>query len=249
MATVHQPGSPGLSSVQAREILLSVWPSVTKEKVIERVVLQFTMAIFRAESGYGTWRKGSAMEFSHNWGAHQCPRTGKDCSPEAQKGLRCALYSDTKDGTDKTRFPQCFRVFDSHEEGAIDGLRLLFVDRKSLRGAMLTGDALLVSHVMKKTSYYSKGLTTRYYAFGLYSNAVELSAKLGQECLVTLPACSECGAGVGERCEKGCSGPGPVVEGGEKGEKDEVEGDGVGWAGWAVAGVVGLGVMAGWKNG
>lgn len=197
------------TSEQAREILLSVWPKVTKQTTIQPAEMQIVMAIFRAESGYGQWPAGSGMEGSHNWGAVHCPKAGKDCSPEAQNGKSCALFVDSMDGTKKTRYEQCFRVYASDEEGATDGLRNLYLYRPSLPAALVTGDALLVAHLMKLTSYHT--MPSRAYAFGLYVNAVEIAERLNEPLYVTLPPCPACGAGAGEACEPGCKKPGPLI--------------------------------------
>lgn len=195
---------------QARDILLSIWPKVTKQTKIQPAEMQLVLAIFRAESGYGQWRAGSAMEDSKNWGAIHCPNKGSDCSPGAQKGKTCALYVDSMDGTAKTRYEQCFRVYASHEEGAADALRHLYEYRPSLPGALVTGDALLVAHLMKMTHYHT--MPSRAYALGLYNNAVEIAERLNEPLYVTLPPCPACGAGAGEACEPGCKKPGPVIQ-------------------------------------
>lgn len=197
------------TSEQAREILLSIWPKVTKRSSIQPGEMQLVMAIFRAESGYGQWPAGSAMEHSHNWGSVHCPNTGSDCSPEAQKGKTCALHTDSMDGTNKTRYAQCMRVYASHEEGASHALKLLYVDRPSLPAALATGDALLAAHIMRMTTYHT--LPSRDYAYRVYKNAVEIAERMNEPLAVTLPPCPACGAGAGEACEPECKKPGPVI--------------------------------------
>jgi len=150
------------------------------------------------------------MEGSHNWGAIQCPNTGSDCSPEKQRGFSCALYSDTLDGTERTRYKQCFRVFESDLDGAGAVLKELY-KRRSVPPALRTGDCLLISKMMRDSNYYGKLVPVRHYAYMIYSNAREAAARLREPLVLVLGACDVCGAPAGADCLRGCPGVQPVV--------------------------------------
>lgn len=197
------------TSVEARAIVLSVFQSVTGRRSVSATELQGILAVSRGESGWGEWWKGE-MVGSHNWAARQCPNTGKDCSKEAQRGHTCAAYSDTMDGTERTRYPQCFMVYPNEAAGAADAVRQLYF-RRGVSSALQTGDALLISQKMRDTNYYGKRVPVRRYAGMIYNNAREIAAGLKEPLKVTLPACRECKAPAGKLCVKGCSGPGPFV--------------------------------------
>lgn len=190
-----------INTERAQEIIREVWPVVTKEPGdVAPIVMVAVLAIARGESGYGLGWKNDAL--LGNWGSVQCPNIGSDCSPAAQRGQVCALASDTTDGTEKTRRPQCFRVYESHKDGASDFVRHLVVNRRAVRPTLNGGDALTIAHVMREQSYYAKKLPERHYATMIYTNAREVSRRLKLGELVFLRPCGDCGAGSGEACAK-----------------------------------------------
>lgn len=193
-----------MNTERAHSLIRELWPAVTGEPAPSTLATVAVLAIARGESGYGTgWKNDDLLG---NWASAHCPNTGSDCSPEAQKGHKCALASDTLDGTEATRKPQCFKVYDSHREGAADFIKELVIRRRPVRSALNTGDCLTIAHVMRENSYYSKKLPKRHYALMIYLNGREVSARLKIPETVFLRPCRDCSAGSGEPCAKGCPG-------------------------------------------
>lgn len=164
-----------VDTVQARPIIASQWAALALPP-LNRAGQQIVQAIARLESGYGSgWKP--PMDSSRNWGAVQCRKTGSDCSTEYQ-GAECVLYSDTLDGTEATRYSQCFRVYPSHEEGCKDFLRELVIKRPAVLPTLNTGNALHVAETMRRNKYFGAPANT--YAQAIVNNAREVARRLGE---------------------------------------------------------------------
>lgn len=179
--------SGGLSTAQAKALLEQVWPTAAPGKAppISTPAKHAILALWRHETGYGSW--SGPMLNSHNLGAMQCPNTGSDCSPEAQRGKDCALWSDTDGTGEASRKPQCFRVFPDWPTAILASLQSISPNQRPLTSAALaTGNLSVIADAMHTETYFAKKGSVTEYAAALWKNAQAMAPQLGEPLAVFL---------------------------------------------------------------
>lgn len=135
---------------------------------------QAILSIARFEGGWGGGsfraKNGGKVANRNNWGAIHC--TSKT-PPSGALWDGCVEASDTKDGSEGTRYVQTFRGYPTPTAGARDLLRFL----KGTRAELRTGDADAIAARMKVT--YRYGATVDDYASAILSNAKSNVGSLG----------------------------------------------------------------------
>jgi hypothetical protein len=88
------------------------------------------------------------------------------------------------DGTEATRYEQCFRVYSTWEESVLDVLRRL--SHPLVAAALGTGNLRLVADAMREDGYFTA--PAELYAKALWNNAQPVAKKLGEPLAVFLDA-------------------------------------------------------------
>lgn len=164
------------SHAQARQILLSVWPSGVPRTL---PILQLAQANTLLESGYGQgWHTTCAG--SNNWGAVQS-RDAPPCVP----GRSC-LYSDTH--ADGKTYQWCYVVYPTPEAGAQGFLHNML--KSNVVAAAAAGNAMATSAAMHANRYFegvgtpAQVIAAR--AKSTYEKSATIAKALGEPLMVAL---------------------------------------------------------------
>lgn len=162
--------------------------SLRGEAYCSPTVVQSLMAVSRHETCFSECKPFIG---AHNYGAIQCgvvaDKNGKcpgGCIPARDT-------SPTATGA-SVAYMGCFRVKASVDEGVLDFVRLMVVQRPLIAEALPSGDARQIAWAMRR-SYYFEGFgktqeeRVENYAVAILRNAKSNAAQLRTELLVTLP--------------------------------------------------------------
>lgn len=187
-------GAPRPSDAAARVIIERAFESVFG-RAPSLAEAQGAQVIARRESGYGAgWKNddkcpNNDCEGSNNWGAIirvPCPK-GSEAQPDCPPGS--FLHLDHR--ADRSKCWQCFRRYETPEEGAADLIRQLYTGRRgSVLNAATRGSLYGMMAAMFDTGYYGGFGTTREeriqsYLKGTYSNLKALASNMGERVALT----------------------------------------------------------------
>ncbi len=134
--------------------------------------IQLVQAVARGESNYGQapFRNLQTGESAvlNNWGAIQSGRV--PCGPDG--------FEATDHHADGTPYQVCFRRYPSAAAGAAHFLKVLLVDRPSVREAIATGSVDATAEHMHATHYFE--LAAEKYADAIWNNANAIARNLGE---------------------------------------------------------------------
>lgn len=174
-----RPEEPGPSSAPSnpREALAVLTAALAAESWgdVSPAEVQALLSVSRFEGGWGgsTFRGPdgkSRVANRNNWGAIHCTGSPPSAGP---LGDGCVSASDTRDGSEGTRYAQSFRAYATPLDGARDFLRFM----APARDAMKTGDADVIAQRMKVT--YRYGAPVEDYAKAILVNAASNAKALG----------------------------------------------------------------------
>jgi hypothetical protein len=150
----------------------------TLTPIANEAELQFTLAVFRLETGYSTaWPIGAGAG-SNNWGAVQEPN------------LKKPHFDHVDKHADGTEYVAHFKVYPSPFHGMTDGARQIL--KPNVRAALATGDGDAAVAAMRANGYFEAPLRSyqaavkRNHAALVRGAQLEPAVKFGGSDLATL---------------------------------------------------------------
>ncbi len=162
--------------------------SLKGEAYCSPTVVQSLMAVSRHETCFSECKP---FVGANNYGAIQCGAVADKMGKCPANCIPARDTSPTATGA-SVAYMGCFRVKASVDEGVLDFVKLMVVQRPLIAEALPSGDARQIAWAMRR-SYYFEGFgktqeeRVENYAVAILRNAKNNAAQLKTEPLVTLP--------------------------------------------------------------
>ncbi len=162
--------------------------SLKGESYCSPTVVQSLMAVSRHETCFSDCKPFIG---AHNYGAIQCGVVADKMGKCPANCIPARDTSPTATGA-SVAYLGCFRVKATAEEGVLDFVKLMTLQRPLIGEALPSGDARQIAWAMRR-SYYFEGFgktqeeRVENYATAILRNAKSNAAQLRAELLVTLP--------------------------------------------------------------